>query len=189
MKRTLIGITFSVLLLVSYEAHAEAQVPTATIEIRAESIGDFHQFLEGLTFLVASSAKDPIQVNLAGANKLSFRSIENFPGEPMMVHLLQDGIAVGSGASRQLLTIEALKKTLDLFAGAASSAGSEGYLLLISDEKVTGEFGILILNLISEAGIQNIMAVTPDLLEASRPPFKKKPSSPSPSNNKQNKSR
>jgi len=186
MNTIRLTITGLFLLLASYKGHAEPQA--ATIKMQAESLDDFHEFIEGIMHLVASSPKSPIIINLAGANKLSFRSVKGFPGEPMMVHILQDGVAIGSGASRQSLTVDALKDTLELFAKAASSAGSEGSILLVSEEKVSGEFGLMILNTISEAGIPNIMLVTPELLEASRPRATKKPSAPSPNNKKQNKS-
>jgi hypothetical protein len=85
------------------------------------------------------------------------------------------------------MSVEDLRKNLQIFAEAAASSGTEGFISMASEDNVTGQFGLKVLNAVSDAGIPNVMLITPDLLEASRPRVTKKPSPPSPNNKKQNK--
>ncbi len=96
-----------------------------------------------------------------------------------MIHVSPDQVAIGSGPSRQQLTVEQLRKHLKEFSSAASKADSKGIVLLISDKQVTGDFGLVILNALGDSGIPTVMLSDPDLHEAPVPTPSKKPSSPS----------
>jgi biopolymer transport protein ExbD len=96
-----------------------------------------------------------------------------------MIHVSPDKLAIGSGPSRQQLTVEQLREQLKGFANAASKADSKGIVLLISDKQVPSDFGLVILDAIVESGIPAVMLSDPDLHEARVPTPTQKPSSPS----------
>lgn len=147
--------------------------------VQRDSAINFHRFLEALKLLVTqrgSSLKLTIGLN---QNNLSVTSLHGFPGEPVTIHVSRDQVALGSGPSRQPLTVEQLCKRLREFADAASKADSKGAVLLIADRQVPGDFGLKILDAIIDSGIPTVMLSDPDLHCVDVPTTTKKPSSPS----------
>jgi biopolymer transport protein ExbD len=160
---------------------------TINIRILPGLAGDFHTFLEALSLLVI---RNPISLDFPTENEiqtLSFVSIDGFPGDPVMIHLSPDLVAIGSGASRQLLTIDELRQNLELLAESASKAKSPGFVLLVSDKNVSSEFGMSILGVIAESGITSVMLARPTDTDAASSESHAKPSPPTDSTKKQNK--
>jgi len=149
------------------------------LAVKRDSIIDFHRFLEALKLLVAQRGSS-LELTLGTNEKnLSFVSLNGFPGDPVMIHVSPDQVAIGSGPSRQQLKVEQLREHLKGFANAASKADSKGIVLLISDRQVSGDFGLVILNAIIDSGIPTVMLSEPSLPAAPIDAPAKKPSSPS----------
>jgi hypothetical protein len=179
-----VGITA---LLLSCKSPKTTQPDSIAIVVDPSVSFQFGRFLNAISLLIGDEKNSVVNVKLTGDANLTFRSIGDFPGDPVFIHVLPDRVAWGTGASRQLMSVEDLRKNLQIFAEAAASSGTEGFISMASEDNVTGQFGLKVLNAVSDAGIPNVMLITPDLLEASRPRVTKKPSPPSPNNKKQNK--
>ena len=145
----------------------------------------FGRFLNGISLLIGDEKNSVVNVRLAGEANLTFRSIGDFHGDPVFIQVLPDRVAWGTGASRQVMSVEDLRKNLQILAEAAAKAGTEGFISMASEDNVSGQFGLKVLNAVSDVGIPNVMLITPDLLEASRPRVTEKPSPQSPNNKKQ----
>jgi hypothetical protein len=160
--------------------HSEKTAPSNSLRfvVQRDSIVDFYGFLEAIKLLVSQRGSS-LELTIGPNDKrLSFISVNGFPGDPVMIHVSPDQVAIGSGPSRQQLTVEHLRKQLNKFSDAASKAESKGMVLLISDRRVSGEFGLEILDAIIDSGIAIVMLSDPDLYEAPVPMPSKKPSSP-----------
>lgn len=143
-----------------------------------DSIVDFHRFLGAIKLLVAQQESSLDLTIRPNEKKLSFISSNGSPGEPVIIYVLRDQVAMGSGPSRQLLTVEQLRERLKEFANAASKTGSHGVILLASDRQVSGDFGLVVLDAMVDSGISTVMLLDPDLDEAPVSTPSKKPSPP-----------
>jgi hypothetical protein len=186
MKITLVAAIGIIALLHSCKGPESTRPDSLGITVDPSASFQFGRFLSAISLLIGDERNSVVNVTLPGDAHLTFRSIGDFHGDPIFIHLLPDRIAWGTGASRELMSVEDLRKNLQLLAEAAASSGTEGFISMASEDKVSGQFGLKVLNVVSDAGIQNVMLITSDLLEASRPSVTEKPSSPSP-NKKQNK--
>ncbi|WP_411825481.1 hypothetical protein [Luteolibacter sp. AS25] len=166
---------------------SSSSTDTLRINIDSSETLDFQRFLEAIALLIGEERNSIVSLDVTGETTLSFRSTKDFRFDPVFIHVLQDRVAMGSGSGRHLVTVDELGGTLELLAQAASSSGSEGFILMASEEQVPLQFGLEVLNAVSGAGIPNVMLITPDLLEAPRSRVTEKPSPPTANNKKQNK--
>jgi len=187
MKIFLIAAVGITVLVTACKDHKPPYPDRLNIAIDTSNSFDFRHFLDAISLLIGDEENSVVNVDVAGASNLSFRSIGDSRGDPVFVYVLPDRVALGTEASRQLMSIEDLEKTLITLAEAESSSGTAGIIGMASDTDVSGQFGLKVLNVVRNAGIPNIMLATPATLEASRPPVTKKPSSPGQNNKKQNK--
>jgi biopolymer transport protein ExbD len=178
MKILLFAATGIFLLISACKDPHPTEANTLSIDVSSSSTFDFRRFLEAITLLISDEKNSVVSINVAGTSKLSFRSTKDFEFDPVFIHVLQDKVAIGSGSGRQLLTVPELQSTLEVLAEAASSAGSEGFVHMHSDEDVSLQFGLKILNVIDAAGIQNVMLATEQRSNTTIPSPQKKPSSP-----------
>jgi len=70
-----------------------------------------------------------------------------------MIHVSGDQVAIGSGPSRQVMTLNELQKQLVVIADAGLKTGSKCAVILVSDTDVSGEFGLVILKTIIDSDI------------------------------------
>ena len=181
MSRALMIFAFAMpcLFITACKEQNSPQGASLSIDIQRDAIVDFHQFLEALKLLATDQTDSPVVIVNSGTRKLAFRSSRGYPGSPLLIHVSPTQVAVGSGPSRESLTIDELQKRLTGYADAASKANSEGIVLLISDRKVSGDFALVILNAIADSGIPTVMLSDSDLPEVPVVTPSKKPSSPS----------
>lgn len=147
--------------IVSCEKQDVKPEESLSLEVRRDSVTDFASFLEGISRLVSDQ---PVTLRIPGRQgdrKLMFwRS--GGPGCPALVRVLPDSVSLGSGAGQSSMTLEQLRSSMKLYGEAAKSANSHAIILLVSDQHVSGEFGLSILELLADSGIDFIALVEPD---------------------------
>lgn len=164
--------------LVGCDRHDPATVDSLDISVQRESITDFHGFLESLKLLVSQrDGSADVLLRLPGG-ELSFVSLEEFPGCPIMVHISPDHVAFGSESSRTPLTRDELGRHLENLADLAAQANTLGAVLLVSDQQVSGDFGLSILEIIADAGITAVILTDEEPVSVVGPDLKQKPSAP-----------
>jgi hypothetical protein len=147
------------------------------VRIEEGSITDFHGFVEALGLLVV---QNPISLTISSekdARSLSIVSSSGL-GCPLIIHVSVDQVAIGSGPSRQVMTLNDLKTHLEVFAEAAAKTETKGIVQFFSDREVSADFGLSILQVIAESGT-TVMLWRPRPTDSTVPIPAKKPSPPS----------
>jgi hypothetical protein len=140
-----------------------------SLEFRGDSITDFAGFLEGLSHLVQDQLITlRIPENHAG-KKLVFSRLSEFPIEPLSVLVSPDSVSTGYGPSYTPMTLDEFRNRLVLFKEAATAAQSPSFLMLLSERRVSGEFGFSILGVIADSGIDFVALAEPDTHEKKPP--------------------
>ena len=181
MARLLILLILALQCFTTTACNSKKPAPSNSLRlvVQRDSIIDFHRLLEAIKLMISQRGSSVGLTIAPNDKRLSFISVNGFPGDPLMIHVSPDQVAIGSGPSRQQLTVEQLRKQLTEFSIATSKADSKGIVLLISDKHVTVDFGLVILNAIVDSGIPTVMLSEPSLPEVPIPAPSKKPSSPS----------
>jgi hypothetical protein len=178
MKMLLFATIGIIALLTSCKSHKSTHPESLGIAVDSSTSFQFGRFLNAISLLIGDEKNSVVDVSLAGGANLTFRSIGDFRGDPVFIHVMPDRVAWGTGASRQLMSVEDLRKNLQILAEASASSGTEGFILMASEDNVSGQFGLKVLNAVSDARIPNVLLITPDSIEATRPPVTEKPSPP-----------
>ncbi|MGB6219470.1 hypothetical protein [Haloferula sp.] len=149
------------------------------IEVGADSITEFRDLLDAVRVLLGD--REDVLIRLDGPDDLGMwcRSVRGFPGEPTLVHISPESIAIGSGPARQEVTLARLSEMLAGMQTATSDETVSG-VLLYADENVSREFGLTVLAAMSDAGVHSFMLWTDDVTEVSGDTPRKKPASPTP---------
>ncbi len=168
-------------LVVPSVAHADSsgKEPGEPIMVSIEkgSISDFHGFVEALGLLVV---QNPVSLTISSekdARSLSLVSSSGL-GCPHMIHVSPDQVAIGSGPSRQVMTLNSLKNHLEVFAEAALKTETKSIVQFVSDQEVSADFGLSILQVIADSGT-TVMLSKPRPTVSKLPIPDKKPSPPS----------
>lgn len=167
--------------IVSCEKHDEKPRESLSLEVHRDSITDFANFLEGISLMVSDQ---PVTLRLPGGppdRKLMFSRLGEFPIEPFFVLVSPDSVSTGSGRSHSPVTRDELRKILRLFKEAATAAKSPSILMLGSGRGVSGEFGLSILGVIADCGIDFVVLAEPDRHEEKPPSDSDMPKPKSPS--------
>jgi biopolymer transport protein ExbD len=151
---------------------------TLRIEVRADSILEFRDVLDAVRVLLGD--REDVLVRLGGPEdlRLWFRSVRGFPGEPTLVHVSPESIAIGGGPARQEVTLERLGEMLASLKPASNDETVSG-VLLYADKNVSREFGFKVLTTMSDAGVHSFLLWTDDVPAVSPEAPRKKPAWPS----------
>ena len=153
----LLVLTLQVAILTGCKEKAIVKTSVPQLVIERGSVSDFYEVLEGMKVLVADGRALLEIRDGESVDKLVFMSVDGFPARPVLVHVSQDVVAIGSGISREALGLDELHQRLKRFVDGVSHIGHQGAILLISDDGVSGEFGLSVLDVISQSGVEFIM--------------------------------
>ena len=180
MKRLslLLILTLQCAVLTGCKGKKDVESSLPQIVVERDTIGDLYEVLENLKFLVTDGRAVLAIKEGQNVNRLVFMSVEGFHAKPVLLHVSPGVVAIGSGPSRTELGLDELHLRLKQFADSASHAGSEGPILLISDQGVSGEFGFAVLDVILQSGVKPVMLTAMEEISPSLGFLGSKPSAP-----------